>query len=488
VSSEAADPTTWDFAPAPETVAATIRASYGHFIGGKFIEPHSGKRFATVNPATEEKLAAIADGDARDVAKAVAAARKALPAWSGLKPSERAKYLFRIARRIQDRARELAVLETKDGGKPIKESRDVDLPLVAQHFFYHAGWCDKLKYAFPGRDPRPIGVCGQVIPWNFPLLMAAWKLAPALACGNTCVLKPAETTPLTALALAEILQEVELPPGVVNIVTGGPAAGKALVEHDGVDKVAFTGSTEVGKRIAAACAGTPKRLTLELGGKSPNIVFADAALDQAVEGIVAGIWFNQGQVCCAGSRLLVEESVLDEVLAKLRWRMRSLRVGDPLDKNTDVGAINSKAQLERIRGYLDAGEREGATREEICESRLPAKGFWCRPTLFTNVQPSHLVAREEIFGPVLAVMSFRTPDEAVTRANNTMYGLSAGVWTEKGAKAFEIARRLKAGTVWCNTFNRFDAASPFGGFKESGFGREGGRHGLAAYLDLSRRS
>jgi aldehyde dehydrogenase (NAD+) len=477
----------WAYAAAPETVPVTIRPEQNLFIGGRFVESRakSPKRFATVNPATEAVLSRVTEATTDDVDAAVAAARKAFKSWSTTKPSERAKYLFRLARRIQDKARELAVLETMDGGKPIKESRDVDLPLVAQHFFHHAGWCDKLKYAAPfrgGEEPRPIGVCGQIIPWNFPLLMAAWKLAPALACGNTCVLKPAETTPLTALALAEILVEIDLPPGVVNIVTGGPAAGRAIVEHPGIDKIAFTGSTEVGKAIAAACAGTSKRLTLELGGKSPNIVFADAAIDQAIEGIVNGIWFNQGHVCCAGSRLLVEESILEETIAKLRHRMRSLRTGDPLDKNTDVGAINSAQQLATIKRYLDAGEQEGARRETIDNGPLPAKGYWCRPTFFTDVQPSHVIAREEIFGPVLAVMSFRTPEEAVLRANNTPYGLSAGVWTDKGSKVLDIARRLRAGVVWCNTFNKFDAASPFGGARESGFGREGGRQGLLAYL------
>lgn len=475
----------WDYAPAPETVKVDIRPEYDLFIGGEFVASKGGKRFATVNPANEETISKVTEGTAADVDRAVAAARKAFKGWSALKPTERAKYLYRIARRVQDRARELAVLETLDGGKPIKESRDVDVPLVAQHFFHHAGWCDKLKYAAPylsEGELQPIGVCGQVIPWNFPLMMAAWKLAPALACGNTCVLKPAETTPLTALRLAEIFQEVDLPPGVVNIVTGGPSTGRALVEHKGVDKIAFTGSTEVGKRIAESCAGTGKRLTLELGGKSPNIVFADAAIDQAIEGIVNGIWFNQGHVCCAGSRLLVEESILDEVIEKLRHRLRSLRVGDPMDKNTDVGAINSSQQLATIRRYVELGESEGAKRETIENGSLPPKGYWCRPTFFTDVQPSHTIAREEIFGPVLAVMSFRTPEEAILRANNTPYGLSAGIWTDKGSKIFDIARRLKAGVVWCNTFNKFDATSPFGGFRESGFGREGGRQGLLSYL------
>ncbi|MFO0961459.1 MAG: aldehyde dehydrogenase family protein [Phycisphaerales bacterium] len=474
---------TWEYSPAPETVPVTIAPQHGLYIDGRFADPRTRRWFETANPATEAPLSRIAEGGAKDVDAAVDAARGALRRWSRLRPLERAKFLYRIARRIQERARELAVLETMDGGKPIKESRDVDIPLAAQHFFHHAGWCDKLRYAVPGiADPRPVGVCGQIIPWNFPLLMAAWKLAPALACGNTVVLKPAETTSLTALRLAEILQECELPRGVVNIVTGAGPTGKALVEHAGVDKIAFTGSTEVGKLIARACAASGKRLTLELGGKSPNIIFADAAIDQAIEGIVQGIWFNQGHVCCAGSRLFVEESVLPEVLAKLDIRMRSLRVGDPLDKNTDVGAINSKQQLATIRRYIDAGCAEGCTMHQPGAQALPGKGYWCAPTYLTGVQPSHVVAREEIFGPVLAVMSFRTPDEALARANNTPYGLAAGVWTEKGSKIFDAARRLQAGVVWCNTYNQFDATSPFGGFKESGFGREGGRHGLAAYL------
>jgi aldehyde dehydrogenase (NAD+) len=501
-------PPRWEFSPAPETTPVVIPDRTRLFIDGEFVEPSTRKHFATINPATEATLSQIADGGAKDIDAAVAAARKAFRKWSRTRPAERAKYMFRIARRIQERARELAVLESMDGGKPIRESRDVDVPLAAQHFFYHAGWCDKLRYAVPGAiEPSAIGVCGQIIPWNFPLLMAAWKLAPALACGNTCVLKPAETTSLTAIRLAEILQECELPPGVVNIVTGAGATGRALVEHEGVDKIAFTGSTDVGKQIAKTCAARGTRLTLELGGKSPNIVFADAAIDQAIEGIVQGIWFNQGHVCCAGSRLLVEECVMDEVLRKLDLRMRSLRVGDPLDKNTDIGAINSKAQLERIHHYLAEGAREGcgvhvpgasgpgangpgasaSGANGIGASAsgmqpLPEKGFWCRPTYLSGVQPAHVVAREEIFGPVLAVMSFRTPDEAVKRANNSEYGLAAGVWTDKGSKVHDIARRLQAGVVWCNTYNQFDATSPFGGYKESGFGREGGRHGLAAYL------
>lgn len=476
----------WDYAPAPETVKTPIKPRYHHFIAGKWV-PSRGKgagRFITINPATEDALAEVARGTPEDVDAAVNAARAALPAWASLPGAQRAKFLFRLARRIQERARELAVLESLDSGKPIRESRDTDIPLVAAHFFYHAGWADKLPFAFPGRHPRPVGVCGQVIPWNFPLLMAAWKLAPALACGNTCVLKPAETTPLTALRLAEIIQECGFPPGVVNVVTGEGPTGAALVAHPGLDKIAFTGSTEVGKKIAAAAAARGTRLTLELGGKSPHIIFEDASLDQAVEGIIAGIYFNQGEVCCAGSRLFVQESILPEVVRRLEIRLASLRVGDPLDKNTDVGAINSRAQLDRILHYLRAGEQDGAILHRPSRSSLPAKGFWCSPCFFSNVQPSHLIAREEIFGPVLSVLSFRTPDEAVQRANNTPYGLAAGVWTDKGSKIFDIASRLKAGVVWCNTYNKFDPASPFGGYKESGFGREGGLQGLRAYVRL----
>ncbi len=481
-----AHPPAWDYSPAPETVKVAIAPRHGLFINGEFVPPKSRKHFATINPATEEVLSEIAEANADDVDSAVKAAKAAAPKWAKLDPRQRAKYIFRIARRIQERARELAVLETMDGGKPIAESRDVDIPLTAHHFFYHAGWADKLRYAFPGADPppKPIGVCGQIIPWNFPLLMAAWKLAPALACGNTCVLKPAETTSLTALRLAEILQEIELPPGVVNIITGAGATGAALVNHPYVRKIAFTGSTEVGKIIAKACAATDKRLTLELGGKSPNIIFDDASIDQAIEGIIQAIYFNQGHVCCAGSRLFVQESILDEVISKLTHRMKSLRVGDPLDKNTDVGAINSKAQLATIHRYLETGMNEGADLHEVNSSVLPTKGYWCRPSFFTNVQPSHAIAREEIFGPVLAVQSFRTPEEALLRANNTPYGLAAGVWTDKGSKIFDIARQLKAGVIWCNTYNRFDPASPFGGFKESGFGREGGLQGLRAYVEV----
>ncbi len=475
----------WEYAPAPETTPVEIADRYGHFIDGDFVEGSTGAGFTTINPATEEPLAELGEAGEEEVTLAVAAARRAQGRWARTAPRERAKYLFRIARRIQERARELAVLETLDGGKPIKESRDVDVPEAAKHFFYHAGWADKLDYAFPGRRAKPVGVCGQIIPWNFPLLMAAWKLAPALACGNTVVLKPAETTPLTALRLAEILQECELPPGVVNVVTGAGATGAALAEHPQVKKLAFTGSTEVGKRLAAGRAGTGKRLTLELGGKSANIIFDDASIDQAVEGVIDAIFFNQGQVCCAGSRLFVQEGVMEEVLEKLDWRLRSLRVGDPLDKNTDVGAINSAEQLARIRRYLKLGIDEGGVLRECHDEPLPERGYWCRPSYFTGVQPADTLAREEVFGPVLAVMSFRTPEEALSRANNTPYGLAAGVWTDKGSKIFEMAARLQAGVVWCNTYNRFDACSPFGGFKESGFGREGGRQGLRPYLELS---
>jgi aldehyde dehydrogenase (NAD+) len=476
----------WDYAPAPEaTDHVKIEARQQLFIGGAFREPRSGKYFDTVSPSTEEKLAEVAEGDARDVDDAVRAARLGYDKyWSKLAGSERAKYVFRIARAIQEKARELAIVETMDGGKPIKESRDVDIPLAAAHFFYHAGWADKLDYAFQGRPARPLGVAGQIIPWNFPLLMAAWKIAPALACGNTVVLKPAETTPLTALLLARIVQEAELPPGVVNVVTGAGVTGAALAAHADVDKVAFTGSTEVGKKIQRALAGTGKKLTLELGGKAANVVFADAPIDQAVEGIVSGIYFNQGHVCCAGSRLLVEESVHDLVVRKLRDRLATLRVGDPLDKNTDVGAINSRMQLDKIRELVEAGEREGAERYSApCE--LPAKGFWFAPTFFTGVAQSSRIAREEIFGPVLSILTFRTPDEAVEKANNTMYGLSAGIWSDKGAKIFWMAQRLKAGVVWGNTYNKFDPSSPFGGYKESGFGREGGRQGLLAYTEVA---
>jgi aldehyde dehydrogenase (NAD+) len=475
----------FEYAPAPESRAVVdLRSSYGLFVDGEFVEGADGRSFKSVSPATEEVLAEVTEAGAADVARAVRAARRAYEkTWSRMPGAERAKYLYRIARIVAERSRELAVLESLDNGKPIKESRDVDLPQVAAHFFYYAGWADKLEYAGLGADPRPLGVAAQIIPWNFPLLMLAWKIAPALACGNTVVLKPAETTPLSALLFAEICQQADLPPGVVNIVTGAGETGRLLVEHDDVDKIAFTGSTEVGKAIARAVAGTRKRTTLELGGKAANVVFDDAPLDQAVEGIVNGIFFNQGHVCCAGSRLLVQESVYDEVLARLKRRMRTLRVGDPLDKNTDVGAINSAEQLARIRELSEVGDREGAERwSPQCE--LPERGYWFPPTVFTGVSQAHRIAREEIFGPVLSVLTFRTPAEAVEKANNTPYGLSAGVWTEKGSRILWMADRLRAGVVWANTFNKFDPTSPFGGYKESGYGREGGRHGLKGYLDV----
>jgi aldehyde dehydrogenase (NAD+) len=474
----------WSYSPAPEsTEIASVKDTYGLFIGGEFVEPLSGEYLKTINPATEEVLSAIPVAEDEDIDRAVGAARDAFTRWSRLDPSQRAKYLFRIARVIQERSRELAVLESMNGGKPIKESRDVDVPLVAAHFFYHAGWADKLEYAFPGRRAKPLGVAGQVIPWNFPLLMLAWKIAPALATGNTVVLKPAETTPLTALTFAEICEQVGLPPGVVNIVTGAGPTGAALVRHPGVDKVAFTGSTEVGKEIQKAIAGSSKKLTLELGGKAANVIFEDAPLDQAVEGIVNGIFFNQGHVCCAGSRLLVQESIAGRVVDKLKRRLSTLRLGDPLDKNTDIGAINSRDQLEKIKRLVGIGVEEGAELYQA-ECDIPERGFWFPPTVFTGVSQSHRIAQEEIFGPVLSVMTFRTPEEAVEKANNTPYGLSAGVWTEKGSRILWMADRLLAGVVWANTFNRFDPGSPFGGYKESGFGREGGRHGLESYVSL----
>lgn len=475
----------FEYAPAPESRSVVrLQPTYGLFVGGDFVDPTDGGTFKTINPASEEVLAEIAEGSAGDVDRAVRAARSAYERiWAPMPGRDRAKYLFRIARIIQERSRELAVLESLDNGKPIKESRDVDLPLVAAHFFYYAGWADKLDHAGFGPGPRPLGVAAQVIPWNFPLLMLAWKIAPALAAGNTVVLKPAETTPLTALLFAEICQQADLPGGVVNIVTGAGDTGRALVEHHDVDKVAFTGSTAVGRAIARAVAGTGKKLTLELGGKAANIVFDDAAVDQAVEGIVNGIFFNQGHVCCAGSRLLVQESVADQVMASLKRRMAQLRVGDPMDKNTDIGAINSAAQLARIRELSDTGAAEGAERwSPPCE--LPDRGFWFAPTVFTGVTQAHRIAREEIFGPVLSVLTFRTPAEAVEKANNTPYGLSAGVWTEKGSRMLWMADRLRAGVIWANTFNRFDPTSPFGGYQESGYGREGGRHGLEAYLNV----
>jgi aldehyde dehydrogenase (NAD+) len=475
----------WDYAPAPESPDhVRLRDSYGLFINGEFQDPVDGTRVPTVNPATEEPVAEVAFAGPDDVRRAVQASRAAQPGWAALSGLDRGKYLFRVARLIQERARELAVVESMDGGKPIRESRDVDVPLAAAHFFHYAGWADKVSYAMGGRTVEPLGVAGQIVPWNFPLLMAAWKLAPALAAGNTAVLKPAETTPLTALLLAEILQEAELPPGVVSIVPGDGATGAALVREPDIDKVAFTGSTGVGKDIQAALAGRGIPLTLELGGKSANIVFEDAALDQAVEGIVNGIFFNQGHVCCAGSRLLIQESVAETVVEKLWSRMARLRVGDPLDKNTDVGAINSREQLERIEALVASGEEEGAVRRTVsCE--LPSRGFWFAPTLFTDVAPAHRIAAEEIFGPVVFVLTFRTQAEAIEKANSTPYGLAAGIWTDKGSKAFEVAAALQAGVVWQNTYNKFDPSAAFGGYKESGFGREGGISGLRPYLRIA---
>ena len=487
-SSAVPAPLEWEYAPAPEARdIVQIRERYGLFIGGEEVDARSGESLASISPSSEEQLFEFALAGPEDVDNAVTTARSALEdGWSAIAPSERAKYLFRIARILQERSREFAVAESLDGGKPIRESRDVDLPLAAAHFFYYAGWADKLEYAFPNRTPKPVGVAAQIIPWNFPLLMLAWKIAPALACGNTVVLKPAETTPLTALLFTDVCRQAELPPGVVNIVTGDGTTGGHLVKHDGIDKVAFTGSTEVGKLIMRELAGREVRLTLELGGKAANIVFDDAALDQAVEGIVNGIYFNQGHVCCAGSRLLVQESIYEPLLEKLKRRLSTLRVGDPLDKNTDVGAINSRAQLERIQELVASGEEEGAEIYQP-ECRLPERGYWFRPTLFTNVAQSYRIAQEEIFGPVLSVMTFRTPEEAIEKANNTPYGLSAGVWTEKGSRILWMVERLRAGVVWANTFNRFDPTSPFGGYKESGFGREGGRHGLEPYLRFDDR-
>jgi len=475
----------FDYAPAPESTSIVkLKPTYGLFINGVFVDGE--KTFSTINPATEGHLADIADASAADVDRAVRAARVAFGSWSKMRGADRAKYLYRIARIIQERSRELAVLESMNNGKPIRESRDVDVPLVAAHFFHYAGWADKLDYAGLGANPEPLGVAGQILPWNFPLLMLAWKIAPALAAGNTVVLKPAETTPLTALLFAEICQQADLPAGVVNIVTGAGETGRALVNHPDVNKIAFTGSTDVGRYIAQAVAGTNKKVTLELGGKAANIVFDDAAIDQAIEGIVNGIFFNQGHVCCAGSRLLVQESIAETVLGLLYERMKNLRVGDPMDKNTDVGAINSAAQLAKIRELSDAGEAEGADRWSA-PCALPEKGFWFPPTVFTNVSQVHRIAREEIFGPVLSVLTFRTPDEAVEKANNSPYGLSAGIWTEKGSRILEMSSRLRAGVIWANTFNKFDPTSPFGGYKESGYGREGGRQGLEPYLKAASK-
>lgn len=472
----------WEYAAAPESVDhVQLKEQYDLFIGGKFVEPLSKKYINSINPATEKPIARIAEANEKDVDAAVKAARKAFPTWSGLEAKERGKFLFRIARLIQEKAREFAVIESMDGGKPIRESRDIDIPLAAAHFFYYAGWADKLAYAFPNQKMEALGVAGQIIPWNFPLLMAAWKIAPALACGNCVVLKPAETTSLTALKLAELIQEAGLPDGVVNIVTGAGKTGAAIVNHPAIDKIAFTGSTEVGKIIQKAIAGTAKKATLELGGKAANIIFDDAPIDQAVEGIINGIFFNQGHVCCAGSRLFIQENCYQEVIQKLKLRMETLVVGDPLDKNTDIGAINSKSQLTTISNYLKIGEKEGLEQFQA-STKTPNKGYYCAPTLFFDVPQSSRLAQEEIFGPVLAIQTFRTVDEVIEKANNTPYGLSAGVWTDKGSKAFNLSSKLKAGVIWANTFNKFDPTSPFGGFKESGFGREGGMHGLEAYL------
>lgn len=477
--------TAWPYDPAPESKShIKLKEQYDLFIGGKFVKPSSGKYFNTINPATEEKLASVAEANTADVDKAVKAARIAYEKyWRKMPATERAKYIFRISRMIQEKARELAVIESMNGGKVIRESRDIDIPLAANHFFYYAGWADKLDYAFPNKKPQSLGVAGQIIPWNFPLLMAAWKIAPALACGNTVVLKPAENTPLTALKLAEIIQESGLPDGVVNIITGFGKTGADIVAHHDVNKIAFTGSTEVGKIIQRTVAGTDKKLTLELGGKAANIIFDDAPIDQAVEGVINGVFFNQGHVCCAGSRLFVQESIYNKVIRKLKDRIETLIIGDPLDKNTDIGAINSKSQLDTINKYIGIGKQEGA---EFYQSScpIPKKGFFCRPTLFTNVSQSHRISQEEIFGPVLAIQSFRTDDEVIEKANNTPYGLSAGVWTDKGSKIFNLTTKLRAGVIWANTFNKFDPVSPFGGYKESGFGREGGLHGLSAYLKV----
>ena len=477
--------TNWSYSPAPESIDyIELKDRYGLFIDGNFTSSKGGNYFDTINPANEEKLSEVSEANEKDVDKAVQAARQAYEkVWSKMKPSERGKYIFRIARLIQEQAREFAVIESLDGGKPIRESRDVDIPLAAAHFFYYAGWADKLDYAFPGRSTKSLGVAGQIIPWNFPLLMAAWKIAPALATGNTVVLKPAETTPLSAIKLAEIIQEAELPPGVVNIINGSGKTGQALVKHPDINKIAFTGSTEVGKMIMKAMAGTGKKYTLELGGKAANIIFEDAAIDQAVEGIINGIFFNQGHVCCAGSRLFVQESIADTIISKLKDRMETLIVGDPLDKNTDIGAINSKMQLDKIKMYVEIGQNEGGTiHQSSCT--LPKKGYWHAPTLFTDLSQSHRIVQEEIFGPVLAIQTFRTVDEVITKANNTPYGLSGGVWTDKGSKLFKVTREIRAGVIWANTFNKFDPGSPFGGYKESGMGREGGVEGLHSYVEL----
>ena len=474
----------WKYDAAPESKShIKLKDKYDLFIGGEFVKPLSKKYFNTLNPATNQSIAKIADANDKDIDKAVKSARKAFKSWSKLDSKERGKYIFRIARMIQERAKEFAVIESMDGGKPIRESRDIDIPLAANHFFYHAGWADKLEYAFPGRVAKPLGAVGQIIPWNFPLLMAAWKLAPALATGNTVVLKPAETTPLTAMKLAEIIQEADLPPGVVNIVNGAGETGKFLVNHGDINKIAFTGSTDVGKYIMKSVAGSGKKYTLELGGKAANIIFEDAPIDQAVEGIINAIFFNQGHVCCAGSRLYVQEGVADEVIAKLQKRMESLIVGDPLDKNTDIGAINSKMQLDKIKMYVKLGKDEGGKIHQTACS-LPKKGYWFAPTIFTDVSQSNRIVQEEIFGPVLAIQTFRTVDEVITKANNSPYGLSGGVWTDKGSKIFKVTQDIRAGVIWANTFNKFDPSSPFGGYKESGVGSEGGIEGLSGYVNL----
>ena len=474
------------YSPAPEsTNHIEIKERYPLFIKGKFSEPQSGKYFSTINPATEKKLSEVAVANQADVDFAVKSARNAYKnVWSKMPPKERSKYIYRIARVLQERGREFAVIESMDGGKPIRESRDIDIPLAVAHFFYYAGWADKLEYAFPGRKAKELGVAGQIIPWNFPLLMAAWKIAPALACGNTVVLKPAETTPLTAMKLAELLQDIDLPPGVVNIITGAGDTGIKIVNHPDINKIAFTGSTDVGKIIQKSLAGTQKKYTLELGGKAAHIIFDDAAINQAVEGIINGIFFNQGHVCCAGSRLYVQEGVAEEVISKLKDRMDTLIIGDPLDKNTDIGAINSKMQLKKIIEITKSGKDEGGV---LFQSKCttPKSGYWFKPTLISNVAQSSRVVQEEIFGPVLAVQTFRTVDEVIEKVNNTPYGLSGGVWTDKGAKIFKITKQMRAGILWANTFNKFDPTSPFGGFKESGMGREGGIHGLYPYVELS---
>ena len=479
--------TAWEYAPAPESADhIKLQESYDLFIDGKFVKPSSGKYFDTINPSNEKVIAKVAEANEKDVDKAVKAARNAYDKyWSKMPAAERGKYIYRIARMLQERAREFAIVESMDGGKPIRESRDIDIPLAAAHFFYYAGWADKLDYAFPGRSAKPLGVAGQIIPWNFPLLMAAWKIAPALAGGNCVVLKPAETTPLTALLLAELIREADLPPGVVNIITGAGKTGSALVSHPDIDKIAFTGSTDVGKIIQKSIAGSGKKYTLELGGKAANIVFEDAAIDQAVEGIINGIFFNQGHVCCAGSRLFVQESIQDTVIRKLKDRLETLVIGDPLDKNTDIGAINSKEQLNKIQGLCKTGVKEGG---EMYQSscKLPGKGFWFKPTLFSGVAQSSTIVQEEIFGPVLAIQSFRTAEEVIEKANNTPYGLSGGVWTDKGSKIFKVTSKIKAGVIWANTYNKFDPTSPFGGYKESGVGREGGLHGMGAYVNLDK--